>query len=272
MTLPIDLVLVRHGESEGNVANKRSRAGDHSVFTPEFQNRHSSGYRLSNRGQQQAKRAGAFLREKFLKNGIVFDYYFTSAYVRAMETAGLLGIPEAQWNCDVYLTERDWGNLDRYPDNERYELFGEALARHDDEPFFWRPPGGESFLELCMRVDRVLDTLHRECADKRVLIVCHGEVMRAFQMRIERMSQERFRELVLSKESRDVIYNCQIVQYTRASPFTGGHQAPFANWVRWFRPTDTPVSYSDWMDITRQRYSNEDLLAVAERVPRLVKE
>jgi NAD+ kinase len=269
MTLPIDLVLVRHGESEGNVANKRSRAGDHSLFTPEFQNRHSAGYRLSNRGREQAKQAGAFLRREFIGTGIVFDRHITSEYVRAVETAGLLGISNASWMRDVYLTERVWGDLERYPDNERWAKYGEALARHDDEPFFWRPPGGESFLDLSLRVDRVLDTLHRECADKRVLLVCHGEVMRAFQVRLERMSQERFRELVLSEESQDTIYNCQIIHYTRANPTTGT-LAPYVEWVRWFRPTNTPVTGSGWMHIERHKYSNEDLLAIAERMPRLV--
>jgi NAD+ kinase len=269
MTLPIDLVLVRHGESEGNVANKRSRAGDHSVFTEAFRNRHSSGYRLSNRGRKQAQQAGMFLMNEFVKNGVVFDRYFTSAYIRAMETAGLLGIPDALWISNIYLTERDWGDLDRYPENEREELFGGALARHDGEPFFWSPPGGESFLGLCMRIDRVLDTLHRECAKKCVLIVCHGEVMRAFQVRLERMSQERFRELVLSSDRQETIYNCQIVHYTRCNPLTGT-LTPYMEWVRWFRPTDDPVSGSGWLPIERSKYSNEDLLSVAERFPRLV--
>jgi NAD+ kinase len=269
MTLPIDLVLVRHGESEGNVANKRSRAGDHSVFTPAFRNRHSSGYRLSSLGRHQAKQAGEFLMREFVDKGITFDRFITSEYIRALETAGLLGVPNARWRGEIYLTERDWGDLERYPDNERWELFGGALARHDGEPFFWSPPGGESFLRLCIRVDRVLDTLHRECAGKRVLLICHGEVMRAFQVRLERLSQERFRELVLSDDHKDVIFNCQIIHYTRTNPVTGEH-APYVEWVRWFRPTDVPVSSSGWMNITREQYTNEELLAIAASTPQLV--
>ena len=75
MVLPIDLVLVRHGESEGkdilcrirslafshcylsgNLAHLMSRNGDHSPYeNPDFVNRHSSLWRLSETGRQQAK-------------------------------------------------------------------------------------------------------------------------------------------------------------------------------------------------------------------------
>jgi len=63
MTMPIDLVLVRHGESEGNVARRSSAAGDNSVFTEEFCGRHNSRFRLTDRGREQARAAGAWLRE-----------------------------------------------------------------------------------------------------------------------------------------------------------------------------------------------------------------
>jgi broad specificity phosphatase PhoE len=43
MPMPEDLYLVRHGESEGNLVNARSRQGDDSLFTPEHLGRHSFG-------------------------------------------------------------------------------------------------------------------------------------------------------------------------------------------------------------------------------------
>ena len=45
----MDLVLVRHGQSEGNVARSRSMMGDHSLYVGEFLNRHSSLWRLTNK-------------------------------------------------------------------------------------------------------------------------------------------------------------------------------------------------------------------------------
>src|SRR3989338_3726543 len=100
MTLPIDLVLVRHGQSEGNAAKRRSEAGDHSAFTKEFLNRHSASFRLTDKGCAQAQRAGEYIRKEFYGNGIIFDRFVTSEYIRAKETAGLLDLPNAQWYTD----------------------------------------------------------------------------------------------------------------------------------------------------------------------------
>lgn len=269
MTLPIDLLLVRHGQSEGNAAKRLSEAGDHSAFSEAFRNRHTSSFRLTDRGQRQATKAGAYLREAYFK-GDGFDRYYTSEYIRAQETAALLALPHAEWFCDFYLTERDWGELDNCPESERAEKFSDALARREVEPFFWRPPNGESFAQLCLRVDRVLHTLHRECSDKRVLIVCHGEVMRAFEVRLERMPQERFKELVFSDVSEDRIHNCQILHYTRRDPFGQKRLMPYLGWKQWIRPTDEPMRFSGWHEIRRARHSNASLLRIVEKSTRML--
>jgi NAD+ kinase len=271
MTLPIDLVLVRHGQSEINKAKRLSETGDHSAFTKEFRRRHSASFRLTRKGLEQAQRAGAFLRDEFATVVPHFDRYYVSDYLRAMETAGGLGLPGALWFRDFYLTERDWGELDIYPEDERERKFMAELRRRRVEPFFWKPPNGESFAELCLRIDRVLHTLHRECSAERVIIVCHGEVMRAFQVRIERLSRERFRELVFSKDRWDTIYNGQIIHYTRRDPFYPTRPLlPHMGWVRWIRPTETPVTTSLWQPIVRPRYSNAELLEIVSRTPAMV--
>lgn len=69
---PVDLVLVRHGESEGNLANYRSKCGFEEDWTGEFRNRHSSQYRLTDHGRTQAKIAGEYIRENIYKS---FDRY-----------------------------------------------------------------------------------------------------------------------------------------------------------------------------------------------------
>src|SRR3989338_3424748 len=122
MALPIDLLLVRHGQSEGNKARRCSEGGDHSAFTDEFRDRHSASFRLTELGRKQAEEAGAWLRKEFWP-GYAFDRYVTSEYARAMETAALLNLPNAEWLCDFYLTERDWGEMDICPENEREEKF-----------------------------------------------------------------------------------------------------------------------------------------------------
>jgi NAD+ kinase len=266
--LPIDLVLVRHGQSEGNLAKRQSEGGDHSAFTPEFRKRHTSSFRLTDKGMQQAERAGQVLRDEFYKDTYGFDRFYVSEYARAQETAALLRLPDASWRLDSYLSERDWSDLSTMPDDERQQKFGEALEMQDVEPFFWAPPNGESLHHLCLRIDRVLNTLHRESSDKRVVLVCHGEVMWAFRIRLERLSKQRFKELHFSENPQHKIHNCQIIHYTRRDP-TSGSLASHANWVRHIR-TGEPSQYGAWQDIVRATYSNEDLLAMVEQIPRTV--
>ena len=266
MTLPIDLVLVRHGQSEGNKAKRLSEAGDHTAFSENFRKCHSSSYRLTRLGRKQAEMTGIWLRKNFCQE-YGFDRHCTSEAIRAKETGALHGLPGADWFTDPYLTERDWGDLDICPEDERIERFGKSLEMREIEPFFWRPPNGESFMTLCLRIDRVLDTLHRECTDKRVIIDCHGEAMRAFQVRIERLSQLRFRELVLSNRPEDRIHNCEVIHYTRRDPNNSRRQQTYPGWVRKVRPAEDPFWTSGWMKITRPHYSNEDLLQEVSRYP-----
>lgn len=267
MTLPIDLVLLRHGQSEGNAAKRIAEGGDRSVYTHAFLQRHTSTWRLTDRGQRQAQRAGAWLRSAFPQG---FSRHTTSDYIRALETAGRLGLPNASWFCDSYLTERDWGELDRCPQHEREERFGEALRLRKTEPFFWKPPNGESFNNVCLRVDRHLDTLHRASSDTdSEIVVCHGEVIWAFRVRIERLPQAAFRALHLSENPDDRIYNCQIIHYTRRNPDTG-EIIPFIGWMRTVRASDMPIRDMGWKKIVRATFSNDDLIRLAEEVPRMI--
>jgi NAD+ kinase len=265
MTMPRDLVLVRHGESEGNVAFGLSRKGDMSHFTPEFLARHSSQWRLTETGQRQAQIAGTWLRRHIAP---VFDRYYVAEYLRAMETAAHLDFPGADWRLEFYLRERDWGIFDVMSFQERRERYAEDLKRREMDAFFWTPPGGESMANLCLRVDRVLNTLHRECTEQRVILVCHGEVMWAFRVRLERMSQERYRELDHSPDPCIKMHNCQVLHYTRRDPRTE-QIAPYLNWMRSVCPWDPERSDNEWRPVERHRYSNAELLAIAEKTPHL---
>ncbi|HEY4486937.1 MAG TPA: histidine phosphatase family protein [Candidatus Paceibacterota bacterium] len=268
--LPMDLVLVRHGQSEGNAAKRLAEKGDESAYTPEFLNRHTASFRLTKTGRSQAKRAGKWLRDEFFEDSFGFDRFLMSEYTRAEETAALLNLPDASWLPEFNLTERDWGDLDNCTQSERENRFKEALKMREIEPFFSRPPNGESMAQACLRIWRILHMLHEECSDKRVIIVCHGEIMWAFRMMLERTPKDRFKRLYLSKRPENKIHNCQIIHYTRRNPKTG-ELAKHANWVRMVRPTQRPVWVGNWKKIVRPRYSNEQLLKRVSKIPSFVK-
>lgn len=270
MGMPNNLVLVRHGESEGNIAVKRSKAGDHSAYEGDFRKRHSSLWRLSKKGIAQATKTGEWIKNKL---GLKFDRFYASEYLRAMETAGLLNLEDAKWFTEFYLRERNWGSLDRVSVKERQEKFQEAMEEREIDSFYWTPPNGESLAELCLRVDRMIDTLHRECDGKNVIIVCHGEVMWAFRVRLERMPQETFHLLDKSKNPNHQIHNCQVIHYTRLDPKEGGASAaPYFSWMRSICPWQPKLSWNQWMRIMRPHFSNRDLLSRVDQVAPIITE
>jgi NAD+ kinase len=266
MSMPIDLVLVRHGESEGNLAKRRSLKGDDSTFTDDFSQRLGIYYRLTDLGRDQAREAGEWMRTNI---GEHFDRYYVSEYVRAKETAAHLDLPEAQWMCEFYLREREHGDMEVMPEKVRNEKFAASIQKKILDPFFWIPPNGESMAQLCERIDRVLGTLQRECADMRVIVVCHGEVMWGFRQRLEKMSMQRYRELDASKHPYNRMHNCQVLHYTRRDPLKGTVQ-PYYMWMRSVCPTNVTLSSNVWQPIVRNKFSNETLLAQVDLVKQLV--
>ena len=54
----LELTLVRHGQSEGNLAYRRAGQGDDSLYDGAFMDRHSSLWRLTDRGRREARAAG----------------------------------------------------------------------------------------------------------------------------------------------------------------------------------------------------------------------
>lgn len=268
MAMPLNFMLVRHGESEGNVAGKRSKNGDHSAFTPEYRGRHSSKWRLTDKGVEQAKAAGEWLKANG-RGGQYFRYY-VSSYLRAMETAYHLQLANADWRILEIIRERDWGELDTMTVAERQQVFAHNLAMREADRYFWRAPNGESMADMVIRLYPFFDQLHRECAnEEKVIAICHGEEIWATRCRLEYILPDQFNKLDLSTKPFDQINNGQILHYTRVNP-SSGEVASRLKWVRSICPWDLSRSSNDWQEIVRPRFNNEDLLAMVNQHPRLV--
>ncbi|MEI7620209.1 MAG: phosphoglycerate mutase family protein [Candidatus Falkowbacteria bacterium] len=264
MGMPRNLFLVRHGQSEGNkVRREFEETSNESSFSDEFMNLHESQYALTALGIEQAEKAGRW----FQKNNIIsFDRMLVSNNVRAMQTAAYLNLPQALWMEDFNLRERDSGlfnvikpsNKDlNYPNEQRF---------NDVQPFFFRPPQGESLADVCLRVKVVLDTLARECDGTNVIIVCHGHVMRVFRIILERMSLQRINEFLTTEEEWGRVPNCSIIHYTRSDPFDSEKELSSSfNLVRIIRPAGGGDLEDDFSEIERKKYSNQKLLAAARK-------
>jgi len=184
--------------------------------------------------------------------------------VRAMQTAANLGFPNANWLIDFNLRERDGGLFNAITPSVRDLNYSVQQKFNDSQPFLFRPPQGESIADVCQRIKIILDTLGRECDGKDVIIVCHGHVMRAFRIILERMSLKKANDYLLSKEDWGKVPNCSIIHYTREDQTK--KDVSLSNYfelVRVIRPAGGGTLQDDFSKIERKKYSNEDLLAEA---------
>lgn len=262
--MPKNLYLVRHGQSEGNLIRKEyEKTGNEAVYTEDFLRLHESQYALTELGIEQAKKAGQW----FLENGIQhFDRMLVSNNVRAQETAAYLNFPNAHWSEDLNLRERDAGLFNTIKPSERDANYVDQQRFYDSQPFLFWPPQGESVAYLCIRIKVILDTLFRECDGQDVVIVCHGHVMRAIMIVLEKLSLEESNELLVTQDEELRLPNCSIIHYTRQNPANPeqGMSVHF-DWRRIIRPAGGGGKDESFKVIKRKKFSNEDLLMMARK-------
>jgi NAD+ kinase len=262
--MPENLVVVRHGESIGNLAKRRSENGDHSLIE-RLRGTHTAHWPLTKNGVDQAKKTGKFINDYFINDQkIFFDRMYVSSYARALDTAGYLDLIRARWIVDTRITERDWGELDRMTEDERLEKFGEAIAMRKVEPFFWTPPNGESMNDVTIRGRDFIDSLHR-AHKNNIITVCHGEVAKNLRMIFFGYTPTEYAEMEFSKDSKRRIHNCQVDHYTRRNPVTL-ESSDRLEWFRYYRPAEGEGEASEWEHITRHRFSSHELCQMANKL------
>eukprot|EP00028_Trichosphaerium_sp_Am-I-7-wt_P010014 CAMPEP_0168537054 /NCGR_PEP_ID=MMETSP0405-20121227/20049_1 /TAXON_ID=498012 /ORGANISM="Trichosphaerium sp, Strain Am-I-7 wt" /LENGTH=298 /DNA_ID=CAMNT_0008565443 /DNA_START=136 /DNA_END=1032 /DNA_ORIENTATION=- len=261
--MPVDLVLVRHGQSEGSLARRRSRQGDHSDWTPAFSERQTSNYRLTEIGKQQSKLAGEWIKDNIASR---FDHYYCSEYARACETAALLGMEGALWVTDFLLRERDTGVLNGISPVDQQKLYGKEVQYRHSDKFYWSAPGGESIATSCIRVAQFLRKLAEMCSGFKVLLVCHRNIMLAFRILLEGVTSERYLEI--SENHRHKLKHGQVLHFSRRNPNTG-EVGPYLNWLK-STCAHSPDSSSGWVHLQQTVFTNDELSSSVICIPRLV--
>lgn len=198
MAKPARIVLVRHGESVGNV--------DKSVYehTPDWQ------IPLTDKGLEQARRAGRRIVPIINRSyRVAGDFgacdgrskaiFYTSPWRRARQTCStvmeILTMEARLGTCKVYedprLREQEWGNYQTVPRLKKI-----WRERDDFGKFFYRMPDGESGADVYDRVSTFLETLHRDFQQGDYpdvcVIVTHGLTMRVLLMRWFHWSVEEY--------------------------------------------------------------------------------
>jgi broad specificity phosphatase PhoE len=217
---PNILWIVRHGESAGNVALEAALAAELPIIDIATRD---MDVPLSARGKEQAIALGQWFGQ--LPEHERPTVILTSPYMRARHTADLL-IEAANFDrdeitevVDERLREKEFGVLDRltsfgiaaqYPEQAEFRRF---LGK-----FYHRPPGGESWCDVILRLRNVIDTVTRDYRRERVLVVGHTVVILCLRYLLERMTEEQILAIDRSVE----VANCSITSY-EFDPHLGKH-------------------------------------------------
>jgi broad specificity phosphatase PhoE len=259
--MPIDLVFVRHGQSEANIVQK---ADKESVIHPaavHINDRPDWRQRLSPKGITQAQIAKEWIDEHL--GGIEsFDGRYASPFLRTRETAAYLGgLETGEWTIDDRLVERGWGVYGIVPRAEQRVQFPLTSRLHELTPWYVRFDGGESMPDVYGRFRDFQGTLHREQSDKRVIIVSHGDFINVARYGVERMLPEQWE--ALDRDPRYTIRNCSITHYSRVNPDDPNDIRDKIHWRRIVYPDalhESPDAGA-WVELPgRQRYTGAELL------------
>lgn len=163
------LVLLRHGQSEWNLANKFT--GFHDVD-------------LTEKGEAEARKAGQLLKDA----GIGFDKVFSSTQTRANRTAEIVLNEAGQGDLfsdmvrHPHLRERDYGDLTGLNKDETREKYGEEQVHIWRRSYEVAPPGGECLQDVVEnRVRPYFNDQIKPLLDdgQNILMVAHGNSLRA---------------------------------------------------------------------------------------------
>ncbi|MDX2024532.1 MAG: histidine phosphatase family protein [Deltaproteobacteria bacterium] len=210
---PQRLWIARHGESAGNVALMAAEAeGRHWI---ELAHR-DADVPLSPRGERQAAALGRWFAAQPTQEQPTL--VISSPYVRAHTTAqiviqhaGLSGVPLL---VDERLREKEFGVLNRMTKAGIAALMpDQAALRQAIGKFYYRPPGGESWCDILLRLRHLWSTLQQEHENERVLLVCHSVVTLCYRCIIERLSEQQ----VLDIDRAHDVANCSLTSYVPAA-------------------------------------------------------
>jgi broad specificity phosphatase PhoE len=169
---------------------------------------------LSDLGRQQSISLGRWFGQ--LSDEERPNVILVSPYIRARETARLLmdavGLDqdELTYVVDERLREKEFGVLDRLTKyGIRHKYPEQAEIRSVLGKFYHRPPGGESWCDVILRLRSVVDTITREYRKDRVLIVAHQVVVNCFRYLLERLTEEQ----ILAIDTANDVANCSITSY-----------------------------------------------------------
>ncbi|WIX77807.1 histidine phosphatase family protein [Amycolatopsis carbonis] len=191
MTTRLERVgLLRHGQSTGNLAREAAEAAGHEVIDIAERD---ADVPLSELGVRQARAAGGWLATD------PPELVVASPYLRSLDTARLaLAVAKERGvevpgglRVDERLRDRELGVLDLLTSHGVAERWPDELRRKQRlGKFYYRPPGGESWADVVLRVRSLLAELSTETPGLRVLFVAHEMTVFALRYVLESVPEQ----------------------------------------------------------------------------------
>ena len=209
---PQTLWIARHGQSAGNVARDAAEAAGLALIDIEFRDIDTP---LSDLGVEQSVALGRWFRDLPARERP--QVVLCSPYVRARETARLIlvqaGLPagtDVRLRVDERLREKEFGVLDRLTRHGIVQKFPELDAqRHHVGKFYFRPPGGESWCDVILRLRSLTEMMTREHGGERVLVVAHQVIVNCMRYLVENLDEQQ----ILAIDKLGDVPNCSVTSY-----------------------------------------------------------
>lgn len=205
---PDRIVFVRHGLSRYNEERELINRGILKTYTSKVKSVRNVDIPLSPKGKMQAQKTGAYLKKKYKH----FDLIFASPFLRALETARIIGrnFPDSRFLIEERIREKEFGITDGLTPEELQSLFPYEFARKQKEKkYYYRPIGGESYPDVNLRLWSFLSSVVREYPKTSILIVSHSAVMLGFRKLLEKLDEKTLLTIDRSNE----LKNCAINSY-----------------------------------------------------------
>jgi probable phosphoglycerate mutase len=223
--------LLRHGQSTGNTAREEAESAGADVIDIAERD---ADVPLTELGQEQAKAAGEFLARR------PPDLVVTSTYRRAWDTARLAAPDSVAIVPDERLRDRELGVLDLLTSHGVRERWPDELRRKRRlGKFYYRPPGGESWADVVLRVRSLLSELSAERPGARVLLAAHEMTVFALRYLLEGLPEP---DLLRAADATEVP-NGSVTAWERDRD--GGFTMVLAQEVGHLHATDTPPTTDD---------------------------
>jgi len=198
---------VRHAESERNIWKEIATAKGEFVYGRKMRD---MDVLLTSNGEKQAIATGRHLGTEFR-----FDRAFVSPFKRTMQTARSM-IEQFPYQVEITEEERvreiDFGILDGLTKHGIAHYHPEEKERRSKlGKYHHRPPAGENYPDVALRVHSFLGTLTRETAGESVLVICHSVVVMIFRKLLERLSELQL--LAIDADKAMDVKNCSVTHY-----------------------------------------------------------